>query len=76
MGDIVSENLCVFDPRSDVYIDFDEEDNVAPRNNCYCDRCFSGRDRLAVEIDRLRAFIADHIHDTPVEEMMMEVNNG
>lgn len=28
-----------------------------PRDNCYCDNCFSGRDKLAVEILRLRGVI-------------------
>jgi len=50
----VVENLCVYDPRSPDYEDIcagmDKEDIPPPRISCYCDNCFSGRDKLAVEL--------------------------
>jgi len=48
-------HLCVYDPRSDVYAEpTDPEDYRSPREDCSCERCFSGRDGLAVEILRLQ----------------------
>lgn len=56
--DEIYENLCTYDPRSPYYADLAmalEDDMRQPRQNCCCDNCFYGRDRLALEILRLRA---------------------
>ncbi len=55
MSEVVSK-LCWKDPRNP---DFDSyygtDDHVPPpRINCFCDNCFYGRDKLAMEILRLR----------------------
>jgi hypothetical protein len=49
-------DLCSYDPRNPFN---NIEDNDSPRNiertdKCYCDNCFYGRDRLALEILRLK----------------------
>jgi len=53
----VYDNLCVRDRRSpsfnDFYWDEDEEAIPEPRQQCFCDNCFYGKDRLALEIIRL-----------------------
>lgn len=52
----VYSNLCCKDPR---HPDFEgcygwmNDDPVAPRQNCSCDNCFYGRDKLALEIIKL-----------------------
>lgn len=55
----IHENLCIYDPRNPLYAnlygDHDPADIPAPRNDCACDNCFYGRDRLALEILRLRS---------------------
>ena len=49
------EALCYRDPRNPMFLDFyDPEEAEKPRDNCYCDNCFSGKDLLALEILRLR----------------------
>lgn len=47
--------LCVYDERNPHYINLDYLDYVpgVPRENCFCDNCFYGRDKLAMEIIRL-----------------------
>lgn len=52
----VYERLCYYDkrnPNNDINTDFPKE----PRGNCYCDNCFHGRDRLALEIIALRELL-------------------
>jgi hypothetical protein len=64
----ILSNLCVYDKRSPDFEEnypaseygegrdkdgFFKEPYPIPRNNCYCDNCFSGRDSLALEILRL-----------------------
>ena len=49
----ICERLCYYDPRNpkykDMYVDF--EDVREPRlTPCYCDNCFYGRDKLALEL--------------------------
>jgi hypothetical protein len=44
---LVAEHLCVHDPRAMAFVQGDEE---APRGGCACDRCWSGRDDLAVAL--------------------------
>lgn len=47
----VLENLCVYDARHPSNADFREGyADQEPRNHCYCDNCFYGRDKLAVFI--------------------------
>jgi hypothetical protein len=49
--------LCVYDKRSPCWVDLlmcDPETNQKPRDKCFCDNCFYGRDRLALEILRLK----------------------
>lgn len=45
----IYNNLCSYDKRSP---DYDEEDGEfrKPRDKCFCDNCFYGRDELALEI--------------------------
>jgi len=43
----ILSNLCYHDPRNPDYTDDDEDDKP---ENCYCDNCFYGRDKLAKEI--------------------------
>ena len=47
----VRRNLCFHDTRNPLN---DPELGREPRDNCYCDNCFHGRDALALEILRLR----------------------
>jgi hypothetical protein len=50
--------LCWYDPRNPNYYNpFDAEDERKPRENCYCDNCFYGRDALALEIINLRELL-------------------
>lgn len=57
----VREKLCSNDPRHPfwavLYGELLDEEAPAPRENCYCDNCFYGRDELAVEILRLKGLI-------------------
>lgn len=48
----IKKNLCLYDSENpnnnlDAY---DEDDGPEPRNNCACDNCFYGRDKLAVQL--------------------------
>ena len=43
----VYENLCSYDKRSPCYSD---DLDRKPRLNCFCDNCFYGRDKLALEL--------------------------
>jgi len=51
----VYENLCNYDPRKPYgYISFvDKKDLKKPRQDCHCDNCHYGRDKLAREILKL-----------------------
>ena len=45
-------NLCYYDPKNpnsnlDAY---EDEDRPQPRNECCCDNCFYGRDKLAMQL--------------------------
>ena len=45
-------NLCYYDPENpnsnlDAY---EDEDRPQPRNECGCDNCFYGRDKLAMQL--------------------------
>ena len=44
---LVAEHLCVHDPRALAFVQGDE---VPPRGGCACDRCWSGRDTLALAL--------------------------
>jgi len=61
----IYENLCIRDKRNpshkDCYIDLDDDELPEPRENCYCDSCFHGRDKLALEILRLNGAILEII---------------
>ena len=63
----VLENLCIRDSRNpdhaDVYACYEEYcgEIPAPRENCACDNCFYGRDRLALEILRLKEALRELI---------------
>lgn len=51
----VLESLCVYDARNPLSAHLlDDDDPAQPRDSCTCDNCFYGRDRLALEIIRLR----------------------
>ena len=49
----VYSNLCYKDTRNPLYYHDPDEEPEKPRDNCYCDNCFYGRDELAVYILRL-----------------------
>jgi hypothetical protein len=52
--DKVLKALCYGDERNP-HNDINDEDPEEPRlEGCYCDNCFYGRDKFAVEILRLR----------------------
>lgn len=43
------DDLCYKDNRNPMYSDiYDEDDNPTPRVDCFCDNCFSGKDRIAL----------------------------
>jgi len=71
---IIADNLCVHDKRSSSYADihaYDDPDEIpAPRINCFCDNCFYGRDRLAVELENNRQKIDRflELHLASIEE--------
>ena len=60
------ESLCTYDIRNPYgYLSYDAVDDdeavPAPRQQgCACDNCFYGRDKLAMEIIRLRDAISEH----------------
>lgn len=49
---IAHKNLCLYDRRSYYYEKppEDDEDPRVPRNGCMCDKCFYGKDEIAVAI--------------------------
>lgn len=51
----VLENLCCYNKRNPDYF-LDVEDKKP--EDCYCDNCFRGNNKLALEILRLRKIIA------------------
>lgn len=59
----VLNNLCTSDPRSPYAKELMEsleligEEPSRPRDGCYCDYCFYGSDKLAMEILRLRGLL-------------------
>lgn len=57
----VFKNLCSYDSRNPDYMYFPEDgDEIpVPRNDCACDNCFYGRDKLAMEIMRLQPWERD-----------------
>ncbi len=48
--DEVYENLCTKDSRSPYFYIYDEDEVIVARDNCACDNCFYGRDKLALTI--------------------------
>ena len=56
----IYKSLCIHDKRNpnnpdNLYpFDKDKEEVIEPRKDCACDNCFYGRDKLALEILRLR----------------------
>jgi hypothetical protein len=52
----VYKRLCYYDKRNPNNI-IDTDEPQEPRDNCYCDNCFYGRDRLALEIIELRELL-------------------
>ena len=56
----VYSNLCTKDHRNPLYFEvYDGYEDVppTPRENCSCDNCSYGRDKLAMEIIRLYSSI-------------------
>ena len=53
----IRECLCIKDPRnplhSEVYTEYEADEIPPPRVGCYCDNCFTGKDKLAVELLRV-----------------------
>jgi hypothetical protein len=56
-------NLCTNDPRHPLYNDLHDEYDIEYFKNgeCYCDSCFNGKTKLALEILRLRELLDDSI---------------
>jgi len=52
VSDLIKDNLCSNDPRSTFYIELDDDPRPA-RENCFCENCFYGKDKLAVRIAEL-----------------------
>ena len=54
----VFDRLCIRDKRNtmhlDIYGDYEPDEIPPVREDCSCDNCFYGRDRMALEIIRLR----------------------
>jgi uncharacterized protein (DUF1499 family) len=52
----IKTNLCYYDPRnqSDNLGADEDEDYPQPRNECSCDNCFYGRDKLAMQLLQAR----------------------
>lgn len=52
----IYEKLCYYDERNpdSVALELEVHERKPPRENCFCDNCFYGRDRLALEILRLQ----------------------
>ncbi len=46
---LAKESLCWYDPRRPDHAELWQDQEVPePRNNCHCDACYYGRDKLAV----------------------------
>lgn len=43
-------HLCIHDERNPNYFLCDGMDKIEPRDNCYCDSCFYGKDELTLLI--------------------------
>lgn len=54
----IYESLCIHDIRNPNWCD-DIDFPIEPRNNCYCDSCFRGKDKLAVYLLSLYEFTED-----------------
>lgn len=68
----VYEKLCSSDPRNPLFNDIfgDDDEAPAPRKGCFCDNCFRGNDKLALEILRLREINTDLLETL---RMLLEV---
>ena len=63
----VYENLCFRDKRNPIHIDVfdDDEDAPIPRVDCFCDNCFHGRDKLALEILKCHSLQSNYTDTRP-----------
>lgn len=51
----IYSNLCIRDKRNPDHNYIYEDDEIPiPRKDCFCDSCFRGNDKLALEIIRLK----------------------
>ena len=65
----VYDKLCIRDKRNpnntgsfaDPFATEEQDYSELPRVNCWCDNCFYGRDKLALEIIRLNKCIEDNV---------------
>lgn len=49
----ILDSLCAYDPRNPYYLELDDDEKIDvsdPNRICYCDNCFQGKTRLAVEL--------------------------
>jgi len=46
----ILENLCYYDKRNPDCIYTDEEIKEYKKEKCFCDNCFYGRNKLAIEL--------------------------
>lgn len=66
--------LCWYDPRNPNYNKYTPPD-IKPRNNCFCDNCFMGRDKLALYIIKLQKELKEAIEREPDPDIRKYLND-
>lgn len=62
----IYEGLCCHNPLNPLYTELDAEgDKYIPREKCYCDNCFYGRNKLALEILHLIEVLEEIYESNP-----------
>jgi hypothetical protein len=73
---MINENLCSYDTLNPS--NFEEDgDRTQPRNDCYCDNCFYGRDKLAllcIEALQTLKLAEPHLNGTPLNVRLAVTN--
>jgi len=67
LNEIYSQ-LCCYDKRNPDYLQDDDFDWV-PRDNCFCDNCFYGRDKLALYIIKIKKDMTKGMVSQTVESL-------
>ena len=73
----IFDNLCDYDQRSWFFknviaVNNDPENYPIPRDNCFCDNCFNGRDKLALEIIRLREWLIKIMKTSEIQDVIFD----